>query len=66
MALVIRRNDGQGILIGDDVWVYAFKDEKKPGRIKLVIYAPDNIDITREEILYFECKNIGPLFDQSS
>ena len=46
--LILTRNYGESILIGDDIKVIILSHER--GGVKVGIEAPDDIDIWREEV----------------
>lgn len=48
MPLVLRRKEGQAILIGDDIRVEI--DDAVKGSVNLVITAPKEVKVLREEI----------------
>ena len=50
MSLVISRTNGQTIHIGDDIQVTIYTTDSK--QVKVVIEAPRDVLILREELLY--------------
>lgn len=47
--LVLRRKQGQTILIGEDIKITVWSIER--GRVKIGIEAPDGVKIIREELV---------------
>ena len=48
MALVLTRNEGQSLMIGDDIQVSVVAGRN--GQVKLAIDAPKSVQVHREEI----------------
>ena len=48
MALCLTRREGEGIRIGDGVWVYVRKIQGS--RVRLSIVAPNDVEIARTEL----------------
>ena len=49
--LVLTRNIGESIVIGDDIVITYLKDTVRPGQIHIGIEAPNNVKILREELM---------------
>lgn len=50
--LILSRKEGEGILIGDDIFLIV--TELQPGRVRLGLVAPKSVVVLREELVPFD------------